>query len=154
MKTLIWILKRILIFIIAVLATATIASIISTNRIINSLDSIGANTSITDRVSMSFYDLTHFGSLYGIFIFFAFMIAFLAAWGVYKIAGFGRIIVYSVAGATAMFIMLWAMEQVFFGVPIVGGARDGLGLFFQVLAGSMGGFIFATLTSLKPAKSI
>ena len=46
------------------------------------------------------------------------------------------------------------MEQVFFGVPIVGGARDGLGLFFQVLAGSMGGFIFATLTSLKPAKSI
>ena len=154
MKTLIWVLKRILIFIIAVLATVTIASIISTNRVISSLDSIGANSSFTDRISMSFYDLTHFGSLYGIFIFLAFMIAFLAAWGVYKIAGFGRIIAYSVAGGAAMFVMLWAMEQVFFGVPIVGGARDGLGLFFQVLAGSMGGFIFAKLSSPKPAKPI
>jgi len=154
MKTFIWILKRILVFIVAVFATVTIASIISTNRVINSLGSLGAQSSFYDRLSMSFYDLTHFGSLYGVFIFLAFAIAFLAAWGVFKIAGFGRIIAYSIAGATAMFVMLWAMEQVFFGVPIVAGARDGLGLFFQVLAGGIGGFIFAKLTSPKSAKAI
>jgi len=50
-----------------------------------------------------------------------------------------------------MFVMLWAMEQVFFGVPIVAGARDGFGLILQMLAGGVGGFIFAKLTSLKTA---
>jgi len=103
---------------------------------------------------MSFYDLFHFGSLYSPFILLAFITAFLAAWSIYKIAGFGRVIIYSFAGAIAMFVMLWAMEQVFFGVPIVGGARDGFGLLLQVLAGGIGGFIFAILTSPKPAKSI
>jgi len=50
-----------------------------------------------------------------------------------------------------MFVMLWAMEQVFFGVPIVAGARDGFGLILQMLAGGVGGFIFAKLSSPKTA---
>jgi len=45
------------------------------------------------------------------------------------------------AGAVAIAVMLWAMQQVFFGVPIVAGARDGFGLFLQMLAGAIGGFI-------------
>jgi len=154
MKTLIWILKRLFVLLISVIGTVFLASVISTNRIINSLNEIGSSSNLGDRISMSFYDFIHFGSLYGIFVFLALTIAFAAAWGVYKIAGFGRKMAYIVAGSTAIFVMLWAMEQVFFGVPIIGGARDGLGLFFQVLAGSIGGFIFATLTSPKPAKSI
>lgn len=100
---------------------------------------------------MSFYDLTHFGTLYAIFIFLALAIAFSVASGVFKLAGFGRTIVYSVAGAAAMFVMLWAMEQVFFGVPIVAGARDGMGLILQMLAGGIGGFIFARMSAPKPA---
>jgi len=155
MKTLIWILKRLFVLLISVIGTVFLASVISTNRIINSLNEIISDSSnLGERISMSFYDFIHFGSLYGIFVFLALTIAFAAAWGVYKIAGFGRKIAYIVAGSTAMFVMLWAMEQVFFGVPIVGGARDSLGLALQMLAGGIGGFIFATLTSPKPAKSI
>jgi len=153
MKTFIWLLKRVAILVISVLITISVASIISTNRVINSLNAIGAETSLGDRLSMSFYDLTHFGTLYGIFVFIALTIAFFAAWGVFKIAGFGRPIVYCVAGAIAMFVMLWSMEQVFFGVPIVAGARDGFGLVLQMLAGSLGGFIFAKLTSQKTLKT-
>ena len=146
MKTVIWVLKRLGLLLTAVFATVLIASPISTNRVINKLNEIGGSSTITDRVSMSFYDLTHFGTLYAVFIFLALAIAFAAAAGVFKIAGFGRTLIYVVAGAAAMFVMLWAMEQVFFGVPIVAGARDGVGVILQMLAGGIGGFIFALYT--------
>jgi len=135
----------------AVISTVIIGSIISSNRVINSLGSLGAESHFLDRLSMSFYDLTHFGTLYAIFIFLALAIAFSIASGVFKLAGFGRTVVYIIAGATAIFVMLWAMEQVFFGVPIVAGARDTAGLLFQMLAGGIGGFIFARMSAPKPA---
>lgn len=151
MKTFIWIIKRLGILLAAVFVTVAIGSVISSNRVINSLNGLGAESNFADRLSMSFYDLTHFGSLYGIFIFLALSIAFAAAWGVFKLTGFGRIVVYIIAGATAIFVMLWAMEQVFFGVPIVAGARDTSGLLFQMMAGGVGGFIFARMSAPKPA---
>jgi len=151
MKTFIWTLKRILILFVSVISTVIVASTISSNRVINSLGAIGAETSFGERLSMSVYDVTHFGTLYGIFIFLALAIAFAAGWAVFKLAKTGRTLVYVVAGATAIFVMLWAMEQVFFGVPIVAGARDGFGLILQMLAGGVGGFIFAKLTSTKAA---
>ena len=153
MKTFIWILKRLGILLISVIATVFLASVISSNRVINSLNKVGGESSIGDRLSMSFYDFTHFGTLYGIFVFLALAIAFAAAWGVFKVAGFGRQIVYIAASAIAMFTMLWLMEQVFFGVPIVGSARDNIGLVLQMLAGGIGGFIFAKLTQRKSARN-
>ena len=154
MKTFIWIFKRLGILLISVIATVFVASVISTNRVINSLAKVGGDSSLGDRLSMSFYDFTHFGTLYGIFIFLALSIAFAAAWGVFKVARFGRPIVYAAAGAIAMFTMLWSMEQVFFGIPIVAGARDNFGLILQMLAGGIGGFIFAKLTAREPTKAI
>lgn len=153
MKIVISFLKRIGFLAVAAIVTVVIASVLSTNRVINNLNTIGASSELSDRFTMSVYDLAHFGTLYVVFIFLAFLIAFLAASGVFKIAGFGRTLIYVVAGITAMFVMLWAMEQVFFGVPIVAGARDSLGLLLQMLAGGIGGFIFAKLTSARIIQS-
>ncbi len=123
-----------------------VGSAISTQRVIGSLTEIGASVSLSQRLSMTLYDLIHFGTLYGAFICLAFIAAFLAGGLVFRIAKFGRPIVYIVAGAAAMLVMLILMQKVFFGVPIVAGARDDLGLGLQMLAGGVGGYVFHRLS--------
>ena len=155
MKTL----KRILVLVLVLLLkllivsaiVALIASFFSTQRVISGLGEIGAETQFGDRVSMIFYDAIHFGSLYWAFISLAFLFAFASAWALHKGVKFGRPIIFTVAGMAAMLVMLLAMERVFFSVPIVAGARDTLGLLLQMVAGGIGGFIFARLTANKHA---
>ena len=135
--------------ILAVIVTAFLASIISTQRVIGGLTELGTDVSFGDRVSMTGYDAIHFGTLYGIFIFIALTAAFAAGGLVFRLAKFGRLIVYCVAGAVAMLVMLLAMQEVFFGVPIVGGARDEFGLALQMVAGGIGGAVYAAMTKRK-----
>ncbi len=135
----------------AAIVTALIASIISTQRVIGGLAEWGANVSVGERLSMTFYDIVHFGTLYGAFIVAALLIAFTAGGLVFRMAKVGRPVVYMAAGAAAMLVMLLAMQEVFFGVPIVGGARDWAGLALQMLAGAIGGGVFAWLTRPKPS---
>ncbi|MGJ8562961.1 MAG: hypothetical protein ACSHXY_05360 [Alphaproteobacteria bacterium] len=142
-------LRYLLAWIAAVLACTITASIISTQRVINALNASGGAASFGDRVSMALYDLLHFGVLYGVFIVIAFLIAFIAGGFVFRFAKTGRFFVYITAGAVAMGVMLFLMKQVFFGVPIVGGARDGAGLALQMFAGGLGGYVFHRLSLAK-----
>ena len=151
-RILAFLLKLLILFLKVLPASATamlIASFFSTQKVIGSLDDIGGNVLFSDRISMTIYDAIHFGSLYWGFITVAFLIAFIAAWALHKGVKFGRPIIFIVAGSVAMLVMLLAMERVFFGVPIVAGARDNLGVLLQMLAGGIGGFIFAKLTTPK-----
>ena len=59
----------------ASLVCVIIASIISTQRVINGLNDVGGSIGFDERLSMSLYDLMHFGTLYGLFILIAFLIA-------------------------------------------------------------------------------
>lgn len=95
---------------------------------------------------MSLYDLMHLGSLYIVFIAIGTLVAYLAGLLVYRLAGFGRPIVFAVAGAVAMLVMLLLMKNVFFGVQPIAGARDIAGLGFQMLAGGLGGLLFERIT--------
>lgn len=128
---------------LAVLATVLVGVVFQTQNVIARLNDIGANVSLTDRLSMTSYDIIHLGSLYGAFIAIAFLIAFLAGGIVFHLAKFGRPFVYVVAGAVAMLIMLFAMKQVFFDTHLIPGARDALGISLQMLAGAIGGLVFA-----------
>jgi hypothetical protein len=145
-----WIVLRACALIASVFVSTVLASFFSSFKVTSALGGLGASSPLPERISMSLYDLQHFGTLFGLFIFAAFLIAFLAGALVFRMTGFSRVVIYSAAGAIAMAVMLWAMEQVFFGVPIVAGARDISGFLLQMLAGGIGGFIFARLTSLKP----
>ena len=79
----------------------------------------------------------------------ALIIAFLAGGLVFRFAKFGRPIIYVVAGAMAMLVMLFSMREVFFGVPLIGGARSGFGIAMQMLAGGVGGYVFARVSQAK-----
>jgi hypothetical protein len=148
-----WVISRAGKLIVSVFVSTILASVFSSLKVMSTLGDIGAALPLSEQVNMSFYDLLHFGPPLGLFIFIAFLIAFLAGALVFHMTGFSRAVIYSAAGAAAMAVMLWAMEQVFFGVPIVAGARDISGFLLQMLAGGIGGFIFARLTAPKAANN-
>lgn len=131
---------------IAVLVTLCLAVIFQTQNVIANLNDLGGNIGFGDRLSMTFYDLQHLGSLYGIFIALALLIAFLAGALVFKFAKFGRPVIYIMAGAIAIFVMLFAMKAQFFDIHIIAGAKDGFGIVLQMLAGAIGGFIFSKIS--------
>ncbi|MGB0907286.1 MAG: hypothetical protein ACPGVT_07315 [Maricaulaceae bacterium] len=134
---------------IAAIITAVLGSLFSTLRILASLKNIGAPIDGSSIISMASYDIWHFSGIYGVFIAIAFLIAFLAAKLLHKKVGHSRSIIYISAGTIAMAVMLWLMQKVFFGDPLIGGTRDAFGLVLQLFAGAVGGFSFAKLRLLK-----
>lgn len=143
------IIKRIGGWLAAVLTTVILGVCLQTQNVLARLENIGADVGFADRVSMTFYDIFRLGSLYIIFVSMALAVAFLLGGLVYHFAKFGRPIVYVVAGATAILVMLFAMKMRFFDVHLIAGARDGFGIGLQMLAGAIGGFAFAWITKPK-----
>lgn len=135
---------------ISVVVCVILASFFSTQRVISALGDMGASIDFGSRLSMTVYDIIHFGTLYGVFVLIAFIVAFIAGGLVFRMAKVGRPIVFITAGAVAMLVMLLSMQTVFFGVPIVGGARDTVGLVLQMVAGAFGGYVFHRLSANKP----
>lgn len=152
MQKLKWLGKRLGYLITSVIFTAIFATLIQTQRVISSLDKIGTQIPLSKRISMSIYDVSHLGTLYAIFILIAFFTAFLVSGGLYRIFKFGRLTIFMAAGGIAIFVMLMLMKQAFFDIHIIAGARDDFGIFLQCLTGVLGGFIFAVLSTPKPAK--
>ena len=140
------ILKRIGAWLAAVISVVLLGVIFQTQNIIARLGNLGADVGFEERLSMTAYDISHLGTLYGIFIAIALAIAFLVGGLLYHFTKFGRVVIYPVAGGVAILVMLFAMKQAFFDVHIIAGARDMIGITFQVLAGIIGGWVFAHLT--------
>lgn len=140
------IVKRVLVFILSVIIAAFLATLFSTQFVIADLVQAGANIGWGDRLDMTLFDLGHLGRVYGIIIFIGLLIAFLAAGLVHHFAKTKRKLIYVVAGMSSFVVMLYLMQAVFFGVPIIAGARSTVGLAFQALAGGLAGYVFAQLT--------
>jgi len=143
------IIKRIGGWIAAALTTVIIGVAFQTQNVLARLNGIGADVGLADRLSMTGYDIFYLGKPYFVFIGIALAIAFLAGGLVYRLAKFGRPMIYTVAGAIAILVLLFAMKTQFFGTHIIAGARDGIGISLQMLAGALGGFVFATVSRPK-----
>jgi hypothetical protein len=133
----------------AVITTIVLAIIFQTQNVLARLNEIGANIGLPERLSMTFYDLQHLGSLYGIFIAIALAVAFLIGGVVFRFAKIGRPVVYIFAGSVAMLVMLFAMKEAFFDVHLIAGARSEMGIGLQMLAGGVGGWMFAWISQPK-----
>ena len=147
------IIKRIGGLLAAALITVILGVTFQTQNVLGRLNNIGADVSLSERISMTVYDIQHLGSLYIIFVSIALAVAFLLGSLVYRFVKFGRAIIFMVAGGAAILVMLFAMKVQFFDVHIIAGARDGLGLGLQMLAGAIGGLIFAVMTQPKSNRS-
>ena len=143
--------KIVLVFILSVIIATLVASLFSTQFVIAALENSGAQVGWGDRLDMTLYDLGHLGLVYGIFISIGLLVAFLVAGLVHHFAKTKRPLIYVVAGMACFVVMLYLMQAVFFGVPIIAGARSTMGLAFQALAGGIAGYVFAKLTGVKKA---
>jgi hypothetical protein len=140
-------------FVPAWLVGSTIATILAilmqTQNVISRLNAIGADIDVGARLSMSAYDLFRLGSVYIIVIAIGFLGAFFLGILVHRALSFGRLAIFSIAGAVALLAIQFAFKEAYFGIFMIAGARDGFGIAMQMIAGAMGGLIFAWLTARK-----
>ena len=96
------------------------------------------------RLAWIAHDLVGLEPLYGVLTAIALLIAFLVAGLVARFTGL-RPIVFTVAGAVAIYVLFWALKTNL-GTVGVFGARGTMGLAAQILAGAVAGLSFALLT--------
>lgn len=141
--------RRFLILLLALLAsaavTALLASISSSQFVIAGLQAIDVDIPYSTRLSMTVAD---FGILTVLLpaVLACFLIAFLVAGFCAARLGGSRIGWFIAAGATSLVAELLIMQGVF-GVMPVSGARSVAGLLAQGVAGAVGGYLFARITS-------
>lgn len=137
--------KRIGSWFTAVFTTAVLGVFLQTQNVVARLNEIGGNIGFGDRLFITAYDIFYLGKPYFLFVGISLTFAFGAASLLYRIAKIARPVIYSLAGAVALCVMLWAMKEVFFKIPAIAGARDGFGFGMQMLAGGIGGYIYSKL---------
>lgn len=129
-------------------AVATVLAILmQTQNVIGRLNTIGADIGVGARLSMSGYDLFRLGSVYIFIVAIGLLIAFFVGASLYRALGFGRWAIFSVAGAVALLTIQYAFKEAYFGIFMIAGARDGFGIGLQMIAGAVGGLVFAAMTS-------
>jgi len=141
--------SRAIAFLIAGVFTILLGVSLQTQMVIARLNDLGANVGLSQSLSMTGYDLFSLSQMYGIFILISLFIAFFVGGLLHHFVNFGRPVIYAVAGGTAIFVMLFAMKQAFFGVHLIAGASDSLGIGLQIIAGMIGGLLFARLSEEK-----
>ncbi|MGJ3231433.1 MAG: hypothetical protein ACFE0P_06525 [Oceanicaulis sp.] len=131
---------------------ALAGTVLSGAMVLAMLHEVGAEIGSQEITTLIMSDLTGFAPLYGAFIAAALAAAFLAGALVTRFIRPLRGLVFTLAGAVAMAVMLILMEQVFFGVQLIAGARTLPGFLLQVAAGGAAGFLYAALTPAPNAR--
>ena len=99
---------------------------------------------LADRISWAAHDVLGMVRLYGAATSIALFVAFLIAGITARLTGF-RVVVFGVAGASALFVLFTAMRSLLGTVGIFG-ARGPAGLSAQMVVGAVAGVLFARLT--------
>ena len=136
--------RRVIGFVVAVVAATTLASIISTQFVIAGLQGIGVEIPFGTRVSMTVTDLALL-RVYVIMGGTAMLVAFLVAGACAKWLPGSRQVWFTVAGFAALTGVLMLVESVL-GAMLIAGARSLPGLLLQGVAGAFGGWTYARLT--------
>jgi len=129
----------------ALLTTYLVASILHTQFVL--LNLVQLNVDITPRqwLFATLEDiqglLVLYGSAIGVTVFIAMVVAkWLATRR--RFSPTVRTVIYALAGATGMWVMLAAMQPIL-NVTLIAGARSALGVTMQCIAGLLGGVVFA-----------
>ena len=134
-------------FIAAATTAYLLAATFYTRQILMKQAEIGAHYTQAEVVETYLANVTGLAPAYGLVLTIGLLIAFIIAWGVKRILRPLARVAYPVAGAAAVFTAIYLIENVMAGggAGAIGGARSGLGLALQCLAGAVGGFVFSIL---------
>lgn len=104
---------------------------------------------LSQRLQMTGEDLLGMNA-YAVIIAIGFLIAFPVAALLKRVLPMLAGVAYPLAGAAAIGVMFWLMNTLL-GLMPISGARSDLGLAAQILAGGVGGYVFARLLTWSGA---
>ena len=140
-------------YLAAVMVAYVAASISQSLSVLAALQKAGAELSIQNWLQTVLHDLYGFtfsGLVpQGPTIMAGFIIAMPTAALIHKVLRLPRWILYPLAGATAMATILYIVKLNFYGSPLFPGTRGWSGFGLQLLAGALGGAVFAALSKRK-----
>ena len=139
-------------FLVSWLLTFSFASLFHSQYVVNQLVNVGVVVSLSDRINLTLDDWVGLLPTYGAIIAVALAIAFLVTVQLNKKVQKYSTLLFVFAGIVAFAIVLIAIESIM-NIHIIAGAR-GWGFYAQLLAGAMGGFVFAKLTKVLKAKLV
>lgn len=138
-------LRRIIVFLIAIVAATVLAAAASSQFVLSELSALGVNVPLSDRLAVTMHDVIGMFPLFGSIVAVGFLLAFLVAGGIARWLPSGRTALFVLAGASAIVVALLIMRASL-GLMPVAGARSTFGLIVQGLAGATGGWCFAAMT--------
>ena len=138
------------IFLVSWLFTFTLASLFHSQYVVNQLVDVGVVVSLSNRINLTLDDWLGLLPTYGAIIAIALAIAFFAVVLLAKKLEKYSMALFVASGITAFAVMLVAIESIM-NIHIIAGAR-GWGFYLQLLAGALGGLLFALLTKALAPK--
>ncbi len=134
-------------YIAAVIIAYSLAAAFYTQQVLAKQAEIGAIYTPSQQAQTYFENFIGLAPAYGLMMAIALLIGFVVAAGVKRIAAPLASVAYPLAGAAAMWTLVWTIETFVAGggVGAIGGARDALGVGLQMLAGLAGGVVFELL---------
>ncbi len=141
------IIKLAVAYIAAVITTYTVAAGFYTQQVLAKQAEIGAIYTPAQQAQTYVENFIGLAPAYGLMAAIALLVGFVAAAGIKRIVVPLAPVAYPLAGAAAMWTLIWAIETFVAGggVGAIGGARDALGVGLQMLAGLVGGAVFEWL---------
>ncbi|QPG05209.1 hypothetical protein IT774_13930 [Salinimonas marina] len=124
--------------------TYVLACVFHSQRVIHALTEVDVKVAVSERLSMSAYDLWGLLPSYGAAIALALVlsmmvVALLLRW--MQPSSLIAALVAALGGAMAMLVMLLSMQPIM-GVTLIAGAREITGIMLQCFAGAVGGVVF------------
>jgi len=146
--------QAIISYLVAVIVSYVAASIFQSLCVLVTLQKAGEEIPLAAWLRTLGHDLYGFTFLgyapLGPAIMGGFIIAMPTAAIIHKFLGLPRGILYPLAGATAMATILYIVKLNFYGATIFPGTRGLSGFGLQLLAGALGGAVFASLSRQRP----
>lgn len=145
--------RHALAFIAGVAAAYVLSATFYTQQILAKQAMIGAAYTPAQQFQTYAMNFLGLAPSFGVVLAIALLIGFVIAAGVKRVLAPLAPVAYPIAGGAAVFAALQLIENFVGGgqVGAIGGARDALGLGLQVVAGVVGGAVFA-LARPKPAR--
>ena len=138
--------KTMLYFIVAVLATFLLASIVGTQLVLADIQGFGLVVSSADRVAATIHDIAGLATMLPILISVTFLLAFIIAESGRRIMSGRRTYWYMAAGLTSLPAALTLIKTLM-GGTVFAAARTGSGMLLIALCGLIGGWLFARLVN-------
>ncbi len=145
------IVKTMLFFIVAVLATYLLTSAVGTQLVLSDIKSFGLTVSLSDRVSATIHDIAGLATVLPLLISVAFLVAFIIAALAKRFLAGHRSYWYMAAGLISLPASLMLIKSLMGGTPFAA-ARTDFGMMLIALCGLFGGWLFARLTQKRTAE--